>query len=130
MTRIQALALLAASVPLLTACPETPFEGQACTTDVRPAVEVSLVDARTGAGLNANGATLIVRDGAFVDSVRVDFPFPTQVVGGVAWERPGRYDVTLRKPGYREWQARGVRVGKDECHVKTARLEARLEPAQ
>ncbi|HEX7243420.1 MAG TPA: carboxypeptidase-like regulatory domain-containing protein [Longimicrobiaceae bacterium] len=130
MRRSFVLASLAALVPLLTACPENPIGGYVCTTDIRPAVMVRLADARTGAALEANGATLTVRDGAFVDSVHVGHQFPEHIMGGVAWERPGRYDVTVRKPGYREWEARGVRVQKDECHVRTVTLEARLEPAQ
>lgn len=126
MKRIQALALLAAAVPLLAGCPGNPLEGTVCTMEARSAVQVEMRDARTGAVLTGP-ATLTVREGSFAETVEIPANFTSM---GVAHERSGVYEVTLTKPGYREWRARDVRVEKDECHVKTARLEARLEPAQ
>jgi hypothetical protein len=99
--------------------------GGDCTTDVRPAVAVQLRDARTGAIL-AGPATAVARDGAFADSVQVG------ALDSEAWlaqERPGVYDVTVRKAGYREWTRTGVRVRDGECHVRTVHLVAELAPA-
>ncbi|MEO5580406.1 MAG: PEGA domain-containing protein [Gemmatimonadaceae bacterium] len=49
------------------------------------------------------------------------------VLLSLAYERAGTYTVTVTKPGYREWRRTGVQVGRDECHVITVPLTARLQ---
>jgi hypothetical protein len=114
----------AAALLALAGCGNLPI-GTDCTTDVRPAVAVELRDARTGAALTAP-ATAVARDGAFVDSAEVR---AGESSARLAQERPGVYDVTVRKAGYREWKRTGVRARDGECHVRTVRLDANLEPA-
>jgi hypothetical protein len=46
-----------------------------------------------------------------------------------AHERAGIYSVQLEAVGYEPWDTAGVRVTEDECHVRTARFTAALEPA-
>lgn len=122
-------AALAVLTPLLTACLDNPF-GVTCTTEAVPALHVVVSDARTGAFVSG-GYTVVARAGAFADSVSVPedggWWDPARGVS-LAHERAGRYEVAVRKAGYAEWGRNGVRVTRDECHVRTVRLEARLEP--
>ncbi|HEU0076182.1 MAG TPA: hypothetical protein VFQ76_00960 [Longimicrobiaceae bacterium] len=113
-----------ALLPLLTACADLLPPGD-CTTDVKPAVSVLIRDARSGGDLTGP-ATAIARDGAFADTAEIG--------AGDSWawlalERPGVYEVTVRRAGYREWTRTGVRARDGECHVRTATLRAELEPA-
>lgn len=96
-----------------------------CTTDVQPAIIVEVRDAATQAPAAA-GATGTVRDGSFNDELR-----PFDVGEGAlrlhgAYERPGRYTVTIDKAGYQQWQQEHVRVRDARCHVQTATLQAHL----
>lgn len=124
------LAALAGVVPLLAACPGNPFAGKECTTEAVPALQVVVSDARTGAPVSG-GYTVVARAGTFVDSVTVPenggWWDPTQGVS-LAREHAGRYEVTVRKAGYAGWRRTGVVVTRDECHVRTVRLDAWLEP--
>ncbi len=97
-----------------------------CTESAPPAVTVTALDSVTGAMINA-GTSLIIRDGAFVDSV-VGAPGPLQTIAAGV-ERPGRYQVTVRRPGYAVWRRENVRVTADRCHVRTVHFDARLQPA-
>ena len=62
------------------------------------------------------GATIIVRDGSYVDSRTApqlnikDVPAKALYLFG-ALERPGTYSVVIRKAGYKEWRQDGVVVG-------------------
>lgn len=118
--RLAASALL----PLAAGC-TTPFAGRECTTDVRPALNVQLRDARTGAAL-AGPATATARDGTYLDAKEIG---TLESELRLAQERPGVYEVVVRKQGYREWTRAGVRVRDGECHVRTVKLVAELEPA-
>jgi hypothetical protein len=95
-------------------------------------VVVEIRDARTGAPL-AERAVGVVRDGAFVDSLR---PYESTGLGPAslysrraADERRGTYAVEVRAPGYTTWTHAGVRVGRDQCHVRTQRVHAALTSA-
>jgi hypothetical protein len=46
---------------------------------------------------------------------------------GLAYERAGTYTVTVEQQGYRPWSRSGVRVTKDECHVRGVSITARLQ---
>lgn len=92
-----------------------------CTQEARASFEVTVLDAATGANL-APGATVWVRDGTFVDTLRAT---PGGVYTGVN-DRPGTYEVVAEHPGYVDWRKAGVRVEKDECHVIPGQITARL----
>lgn len=124
-------AALAALVPLLAACPENPFEDVVCTMEARPALHVVAHDARTGTPLNG-GYTVVARTGSLVDSVTVpeNAPHWDPAWGAsLAHEQAGRYEVTVRRAGYAEWKRSGIEVERDECHVRTVRVDAQLQPA-
>ena len=106
----------------------------ACTTDVTPAVEVQVFDARTGAPA-AHRTVATVQDGSYTDTLEITGwrstpPDSTTafIVTG-AYERPGTYTVRITKPGYRPWERTGVRAREGECGVERERLVASLEPA-
>lgn len=109
-------------------CGRSPFV--ACPAWVRDAVVVEVRDAATGAPA-AQGASGWVRDGGYVDSLRIggwetgDPASAHQL--SAAPERPGRYEVVVHKDGYREWRRSGVRVGRSTCGVEPVNLHAQLE---
>ena len=120
--------------PLLLACTD-PFEGFACTASIEPAIEVFLVDGKTGMEGLPGFALMApqfgtVRDGGYVDSLRVS-TFSEDALHSVraAPERPGRYDVLVRIGGYGDWRALGVTVEGGVCHIQTVELRAVLLPA-
>jgi hypothetical protein len=101
-----------------------------CTDDFRPGVAVHVKDSLTGAGV-ASGASLVVREGLFKDSVAFpssspdlnDFPL------AAAGERAGTYQIAVSKPGYATWSQSNVRVTTNQCHVNTVELTALLQPS-
>lgn len=102
-----------------------------CTLEARPAIGVYIRDSISNQPI-ASGATVILADGAFVDSTVVPagdpawdaYPVTTQRT----YERAGRYEVTVRRAGYSDWTRADVVVQRDECHVRTVTLTARLQP--
>lgn len=127
--RTLAASTLALLAPL--ACSNPFAGGYACTGDIRPAIEVEIRDAESGAPLAAE-ARGVVRDGTFVDSLRPARSLssdPASLLSRqAAGERPGVYNVEVQRTGYRTWTAGGVPVGRDACHVRTRTLRADLEP--
>jgi len=101
---------------------------ESCSASVEPAVVVEIRDARTGVPL-AGSARGVVRDGAYVDSLRPHGGAGTPYVlmsRAAAKERPGTYSVNVQAPGYQVWTLDGVVVSSDQCHVRTRRLRAEL----
>lgn len=113
---------VAGCVALAAAACDSPAE--VCAGVGAPGLVVAVADSLTGAPAAA-GATLVARarGGAYADSstgARDDQP----LVG--ADDRPGVYDVAVRKAGYVAWRRAGVEV-RDGCpHIRTVRLTARL----
>ncbi len=121
--------------PLLLACTDPPT----CTTIVEPAIVVRLVDGVTGSqglpGFPGAAESMdrrrfgSVRDGGFVDSLRVrEWKPDTLLTVQAAGERAGRYDVLVRIDGYGDWRALAVTVEGGVCHVQTVELRAVLLP--
>jgi hypothetical protein len=124
--RVALQASLVVAAAGATAACDLPFTG-ACTADFRYGIVVEVRDSVTGEPA-ADGARLIVRDGAYADTSD-QLPFTEPLTLRAAGERGGRYDITVEKPDYREWTRTRVRVWEDGCHVIPVRLEARLQPA-
>lgn len=103
--------------------------GVMCTTEARVGLQISVRDAVTGLPA-ANNVIAIARDNSFVDTLRA-FPFGNPdsalTLYGL-YERPGVYAVILKKSGYQDWIRTDVVLNKDQCHVITVQLEARLQP--
>lgn len=102
--------------------------GFACDSLGAYAVNVEVQDSATGASI-VRGATLVVRDGAYADSMRMESDMPP--VLAAAAERPGIYEVLVRRPGYQTWTREGVRVRRGgRCNaLQPVRLVAKLSPA-
>lgn len=130
MSSASRLLCICAGALALGACTSSPAFYPACTEEFRYGLNVTVVDSVTNAP--PASATLIARDGAYVDSVG---PQTTFIVGeqgpillvSAAGEREGTYDLTVRSPGYLAWTRAGVQVTGDECHVNPVALTARLQ---
>ena len=116
-------------VMLASGCDLYPFGG-ACASIVYRAIEVDVVD-RTGRWAAGN-ATGVIRDGAFVDSLRPvqwrgTAPNDTATTLGAGLGRAGTYAITVVRPGYRTWHQTGVRARTNACGVQTTRVRATLD---
>jgi hypothetical protein len=77
-----------------------------------------------------SGSSATVR--SWTRCVRTRVPASTRPActrAGAADERRGTYAVEVRAPGYTTWTHAGVRVGRDQCHVRTQRVHAALTAA-
>lgn len=106
-------------------------EPNSCIGEGIFAVRANITDSLSGAPL-AYRASLIIRDGAYVDSVA----FPGSVADSALLGfiqagsgRAGTYTVTVRRDGSRVWTRADVRVTSDGCEVKQVQLTVRLQPA-
>jgi hypothetical protein len=120
------LLLCLSGVPLA-ACHIT----EGCTLNIVAGVEVEVRDRTTDQFLTTPPRG-VVREGSFQDSLEVssiteDVPPRVRMLMG-AEERAGRYVVHIEAEGYLPWDTVGVRVGRDDCHVRTARFTAALDP--
>ena len=129
MTHMRRIPVLA-FVSVVAGC-SNPSDATLCRASLEPAVAVEIRDAITGAAIAA-GARGVVRDEAYVDSLRPyessgDWP-ADMYSRQAAHERAGIYSVEVHHEGYRPWTAEGVRVTRDECHVRTQTLRVDLVP--
>jgi hypothetical protein len=106
------------------ACHDVPT---VCSAELRYGMAVHVRDSASGAGL-ANGATVVVRDLNFVDSLAATFPASADGPFLSAGERAGTYTVTVRHSGYQTWTRSGIIVTAAECHVNPINVIARLQP--
>jgi len=94
----------------------------ACSAAFVLGLSVTITDSLTGA-VSSVASRWHVRDvlGTFADS--------GSGIGGLvsAGERAGTYHIDISTPGYRDWMADGVVVTRDQCHVKSVALTARLQ---
>jgi hypothetical protein len=102
-----------------------------CTLIGIPAVTVRVRDAVTGAFIAGDATFIETHDGETKSR-----QLPDDRANDAMWLideflEPGTYDLTVRKPGYRDWARVGVRVENDggPCNrPETVRLEALLSP--
>jgi hypothetical protein len=102
-----------------------------CTLNIVPGVVVEVRDGVTSQFLTTTPRG-VARQGTFVDSLEVseftdDVPPRVATLTG-ADERAGIYVVQIEADGYLPWDTTGVRVTEDDCHVRTVRFTADLEP--
>lgn len=126
------LPLLVSSLALLVglvACNTSPIDGGACPAVIGDAVEVTVIHATTEA-LEADGATGVLRDGEYVDTMEVSRyngnGEPVALSGGLG--RPGTYTIRIWKDGFEPWTRTRVAVKSGRCTVNKRRLTARLVP--
>jgi hypothetical protein len=101
--------------------------GTLCTEEARPALLVAITDSITGASSFSN-VSVVARDGAYRDSVfQLTYPgSPTSSQIPLVYERAGTYELTVRASGYQVWVHGGILVQRDQCHVVTVPIAARL----
>src|SRR5688572_28112392 len=101
--------------------------GQACDAILKAGIVLTIVDAATGNPIEE--ATVIATEGSYSETVTLPSSPPAPGHAVLANERPGTYRVEVQAPGYLPWVMQGVRVSRDECHVETVQLTARLTKA-
>ena len=124
----RALPWLAVTVGAVVSCSEAPLSVN-CLDYMAPSIVVIVRDAETSAPVAA-GATLVQKGEGYADSVSIAVDLlssgdPALAVIS-AYERPGTYDVSVRRSGYATWERASVHVEPGVCHVQTVELEARL----
>ena len=87
-------------------------------------ITIEARDARTGNPIG-NGATAVAVDGTYRETLEL-LPDSLTFVG--ASERPGRYRISITKPGYEEVTKQAT-VRSDECHVEQVRFKVQLRPS-
>jgi hypothetical protein len=104
-----------------------------CTLEARAGIVIAVEDSLTGSKGPFSNVSYVAKDtSAYRDSTLIA-TVPAQLSGstflaGLAYEHPGKYDVTVRATGYKPWVKSGVVVTKDACHVIAVSLTARLLP--
>ncbi len=111
----------------LSGCSRSSATGPLCTAEFRYGLAVYVNDSLTNTPA-ASGASLVVRDGTFKDSVAWPAGRPDLNTAPLAsaGERAGTYQVTVTKPGNLPWTMNDVRVTANQCHVNQVKLTARL----
>ncbi len=106
-----------------------PGDGIVCTAIFAYGLNVQVRDSVTGLGA-ASGASLVVLDGSFKDSVAfpANRPDLDNMSLSSAGERAGTYNISVRKSGYAVWSKSSVVVTSDVCHVKPVLVTALLKP--
>ena len=86
-----------------------------CTLQPRFALEVIIADSNSGSG-SASGATVVARDGSYADSVQIPVgPNLDDLHPRLGLGRAGRYTLSVRKVGYKDWTRSGIRVTSGNC---------------
>src|SRR5688572_9787732 len=96
-----------------------------CTSELRPNLRVE-VRAQSTSAAAAQGATGKAehRDGGSTELTAAD---SLRLFGDFGRERPGRYSVLVRKPGYEDVTV-NTEVKEDGCHVNTRTVRVELVP--
>jgi hypothetical protein len=122
-TRTVAIALL---ILLLSngACFLLPDDGIACTAIFVYGLNVTLTAEDTSAPIS--GATLVIREGAFSETMMELTPSidPGKYVG--AGERAGTYTIDVSAAGFVSKTIVGIQIGEDICHVIPETLDVEL----
>jgi hypothetical protein len=114
---LRAYPIILCHVSLGTAIYEVDSKGKAREVTPRerhPGVVVIAHDALT-ARAPVGGIAVSVRDGSFADSAAASADTSDRIVASAAFERPGRYEITVRSPGYRDWTGTSAARLASEC---------------
>jgi hypothetical protein len=101
--------------------------GQACDAVLKAGIVLTIVDGATGNPIEE--ATVIATEGSYSETVSLPSSPPAPGHAVLAFERSGTYRVEVQAVGYLPWVMSSVRVSRDDCHVETVALTARLTKA-
>lgn len=90
---------------------------------VNPAIAVQLLPRLSDSVGQVFGT---IRDGSYIDSLRVRFVYPNHLILWAGVGRSGTYDVTIAAPGYATWDTTGVWVPASSYVVYTKNLSVQL----
>ncbi len=118
-------------LPLLSGClikPNDDGESVVCTTEVVPALVISIIDKETKQP-TACGATITIHDGDFSEQHKIvdDENCDDAMEVRAANERAGIYNIYIAKTGYVDWVKYDVQVTENTCHVETIKVKAEME---
>ena len=98
-----------------------------CEAILVPGIVVAVVDSTSNSPITNEVVTVVATDGAYADTATSAHSFREDEIP-VVEDRPGTYNVSISAPSYRTLTFNGVVVRKrDDCHVATTRLNARLQ---
>jgi Carboxypeptidase regulatory-like domain len=95
-----------------------------CTAIAVSALTVTVLDAATNTPIC--DAEVVVTDGGFRETLPVFPGSGADCRYSGPFERPGTYEVTVRRAGYPTAAQSGIRVTSDECHVIGVPVTVRL----
>lgn len=101
--------------------------GQACDAILKAGIVLTIVDGATENPIEE--ATVIATEGSYSETVNLPSSPPAPGHAVLAFERHGTYRLEVQAPGYLPWVMSSVRVYRDDCHVETVALTARLTRA-
>ena len=102
--------------------------GGDCTLIALPGIRVTILDGSTETPFQGE-VTVIATEGSYSETDSPPVRPGEPRIATLAFERPGTYRVEVQSPGYVTEVAAKVRVTRDDCHVRTVELTARLERA-
>lgn len=102
-----------------------------CTQEARAGLVISVEDSLTGSKGPFSAVSYVAHDtSVYKDSTLIASVSPSlsgaAFLVGLAFEHPGKFNVTVRATGYRPWIKTGVAVATDKCHVIPVSLTARF----
>ncbi len=126
--RLLFLVCALAGAPLLSGCDAQ--DSFACLAVESPAVEVEVVDARTGEYVAADATGFII-DGAYRDTLEIGVTTqgPPDLIARTlqgGFGRAGTYEVSVERAGYLPWSQQNVVIAQTECGPVTQQLRAEL----
>ena len=102
--------------------------GLVCTDVAIPGIQVIVNDSATNSAVTSGNLMVVAKTTTYSDTLRTtigtnNFPWT------LAYERPGNYTVEVSVTGFRPWSVDNILVQKNECHVITRTVTARMQPA-
>jgi len=101
-----------------------------CTAIALPAISVNVFDFETGNYVGCDTKAIITSDDlSYTEEVNhsVTTGCTNQESISLANAREGVYNVEITKDGYKKWTQAGLKVTRDQCHVRTITLDTYLQ---